>query len=329
MARQVSGSEKSLLDAIRDGDVVRPALMRWQAWLHWRKGDGMRPTAARDGTATTSLQESALWKAVMNELYGDEWSLTLAAEEGTPLHPLEPSTVPAEGAEQPQQSLEPNTVPAEDADANAGLLTPRLGSQRSPGSGDIRTGAAEGPGSGRGSPQPSWSSQNPGTPTRLNVAIGKPYLPATEVLDRYVERVTKQARALEALGQPLGEGVLEATVAKAAYELKIHEEAGGDSLRQLRLLKREYAFEIADLDGSAAQAGRINALEALLEARGDSPDELRSIVMQGLEVAPTPVRAAPSGLALGPQSREPSTLPATLASVAQDYRASVAQFPMN
>jgi len=329
MARQVSGSEKSLLDAIRDGDVVRPALMRWQAWLQWRKGDGMRPTAARDGTATTSLQESALWKAVMNELYGDEWSLTLAAEEGTPLHPLEPSTMPAEGAEQPQQSLEPSTVPAEDADANAGLLTPRPGSQRSPGSGDIRTGAAEGPGSGHGSPQPSWSSQNPGTPTRLNVAIGKPYLPATEVLDRYVERVTKQAIALEALGQPLGEGVLEATIAKAAYELKIHEEAGGDSLRQLRLLKREYAFEIADLDGSAAQAGRINALEALLEARGDSPEELRSIVNQGLEVAPTPVRAAPSGLTLGPQSREPSTLPATLASVAQDYRASVAQFPMN
>ena len=77
MARQVSGSDKSLLDAIRDGDVARPALMRWQAWLQWRRGDGMRPTAARDGIVTTSLQESTLWKAVMNELYGDEWSVTL------------------------------------------------------------------------------------------------------------------------------------------------------------------------------------------------------------------------------------------------------------
>ena len=277
MARQVSGSDKSLLDAIRDGDIGRPALMRWNAWQQWRRGDGMRPTVARDGVTTTSVQESTLWKAVMNELYGDEWSVTLAAEEGAgqgpaaPLHPLEPGPVPAEGAEQPQQSIEPSTVPAEDADANAGLLTPRPGSQRSPGSGDIRTGAAEGPGSGRGSPQASWSSQNPGTPTRLNVAIGKPYLPATEVLDRYIERVTKQARALEVLGEPLGEGVLAAALAKAVYELKIHEEAMGDPLRQLRLLKREYAFEIADLDGSAAQAGRINALEALLEARGDNP----------------------------------------------------------
>ena len=90
MARQVSGSDKSLLDAIRDGDVARPALMRWQAWLRWRKGEGMRPTAARDGTATSSLQESTLWKAVMNELYGDEWSITLAAEEGAGQGPAAP-----------------------------------------------------------------------------------------------------------------------------------------------------------------------------------------------------------------------------------------------
>jgi hypothetical protein len=117
-------------------------------------------------------------------------------------------------------------------------------------------------------------------------------------------------------------------LAKAVYELKIHEEAIGDPLRQLRLLKREYAFEIADLDGSAAQAGRINALEQLLEARGELPEELRSIVTQGLEVAPTPVRAATANLTLGPQSREPGGLPAALASVAQDYRASVAQYPM-
>ncbi len=104
MARQVSGSDKALLDAIRDGDIERPLLMRWNAWQVWRRGDGMRPTVARDGAATTSLQESTLWKAVMNELYGDDWSITLAAEEGAgqgpaaPLPPIEPGLVPAAGA---------------------------------------------------------------------------------------------------------------------------------------------------------------------------------------------------------------------------------------
>ena len=34
------------------------------------------------------------------------------------------------------------------------------------------------------------------------------------------------------------------------YELKIHEEARNDPPRQLRLLKREYAFELADVSAS-------------------------------------------------------------------------------
>ena len=224
MTQQVSGSEKTLLVAIRDGEIERPVLMRWNAWQQWRSGAGMRPTLARDAVATTNTEESALWKAVMCEFYGTEWSLTLAAAED------EAETVaPAAAASaETQQPTEPSLEPA----GGAGQLTPRPAPsiERSPGSGEVRTGAA-GPGSGRGTPDPSWSSQDPGTPTRLNTAIVKPFAPATEVLERYLERTKKQAKALSALGEPLGDGVLEALLAKATYENKIHEEAMGDALR--------------------------------------------------------------------------------------------------
>ena len=263
---QVSDSTKTLLDAIRDGDVPSPGLMRWNAWQTWRRGEGRRPVVSRDGVTTSNAEESALWKSVMCELYGTEWSIQLAAEEYEEAEaaPVPSAVAPPPGASS-SQPLEPSLAPAEGAGSPLG---PGQSVEESPGSGDARTGAA-GPGSGRGTPVPSWSSQNPGTPTRLSHEIVKAYVPEKETLDRYQNRVRRQAQVLETLGDPLGGGVLEALLAKAAYELRLHEEARGDPERQLRLLKREYAFELMDIDQSEAQAGRLNALESMLEARGE------------------------------------------------------------
>ena len=62
---QVSDSTKTLLDAIRDGDVPRPGLMRWNAWQTWRRGEGRRPLVSRDGVTTSNAEESALRKSVI------------------------------------------------------------------------------------------------------------------------------------------------------------------------------------------------------------------------------------------------------------------------
>ena len=159
---QVSGSAKTLLDAIQDGDVERPGLMRWNAWQQWRRGAGRSPVAARDGTTTTNAEESALWKSVMCDLYGTEWSIQLAAaehEEAEVAPEAAPSAVAPPAGATSSQPLEPSLVPAEGAGSPLG---PGPSIEESPGSGDARTGAA-GPGSGRGNPVPSWSSQNPGT----------------------------------------------------------------------------------------------------------------------------------------------------------------------
>ena len=291
---QVSGSVKSLLDSIRDGEVERPNLMRWNAWQQWRSLRGKRPTAAADGAATTTALESALWKSVMLELYGTEWSIQLASmeEEATAAvaeaQPSRPSLEPAAGG--PSASVAPpQPTGGAGTPEPASLVTPRR-TEVSPGSGELpRTGAA-GPGSGLASPVPSWSSGNPGTPKRLTHAVVQAYNPEKEVLEKYIERITRQARALELLQEPLGAGILEALKSKAAYELRIYEEAKGDFDRQLRLLKREYAFELLDVDGSEAQAGRVSALETMLEARGINTAELRGLVIAGAEVAPTPQR---------------------------------------
>ena len=81
MARQVSGSDKTLIDAIRDGEVPQPILMSWNAWQAWRSRTGRMPRQATDGYTVSRAQEVALWKAVMNELYGEDWSIQLASVE--------------------------------------------------------------------------------------------------------------------------------------------------------------------------------------------------------------------------------------------------------
>ena len=89
MAQQVSGSEKTLLEAIRDEDVPRPALMRWNDWQVWRSTSGRMPRMATDGYAVSRAQESALWKSVMLELYGDDWSVRLLSAEADAPDPVE------------------------------------------------------------------------------------------------------------------------------------------------------------------------------------------------------------------------------------------------
>ena len=81
MAQQVSGSNKILKDAVRDGDVEVPALMHWNTWQQWRRDMGLRPTALVDGEATTLALESSLWKSTMLQLYRPEWLLRLASND--------------------------------------------------------------------------------------------------------------------------------------------------------------------------------------------------------------------------------------------------------
>ena len=166
MARQVSGSDKTLIDAIRDGEVPQPILMSWNAWQAWRSRAGRMPRQATDGYTVTRAQEVALWKAVMNELYGEDWSIQLANMED----PAAAVDAAAEG------------VQAE-ADVNVAAATlPGERTTSSPGSGfgtapetparAVRP--ASSPGSGQMTPT-SRHSDNPGTPTGLTARVLRPF----------------------------------------------------------------------------------------------------------------------------------------------------------
>ena len=90
MANEVLGSDKSLLEAIADDDVPKPAPMFWDAWQIWRKGPGKRPTRDKCLRANVPVvmrsakEESQLWGATMGALYGANWKERLA---GTSMSP--------------------------------------------------------------------------------------------------------------------------------------------------------------------------------------------------------------------------------------------------
>ena len=286
---QVSRSTKTLVQAINDGEVPKPALMRWNTWQPWRRSAGARPTAAADGAATNSTQESALWKSTMLEYYGANWALDLAS--------LDETAQPAPGPSNVALPSGPRQEPATDANVAVQVaqpppevpapFTPRRNTEVSPGSG-LQTGAAS-PGSGQVSPSASWSSRNPGTPGKLTREIIKSFQPQKETLEKYFDRIDRQAKALELLGEPLTAEMVPTLREKARFELRLHMEAKDDPERQTRLAKREYALEILEAQTEESQY-KIWALEGLLGDRGIDAEQLKQKVLEGTFSAPTPVR---------------------------------------
>ena len=176
MVQQVSGSDRTLLEAIRDEEVPSPDLMSWNDWQAWRSTTGRMPRAATDGYSVTRAQESALWKAVMLDLYGEDWSIRLVSAEADAPEPAAPATGPALTPVVPRPSDSPGS--GVDPRMVAGTVT------------------ASDPGSGVQTPK-SWNSQSPGTPGGLTRRVLKPFQPEGETLEQYTDRVQRQARALE------------------------------------------------------------------------------------------------------------------------------------
>ena len=54
----------------------------------------------------------------------------------------------------------------------------------------------------------------------------------------------------------------------AKFEMSLYDTAEGDPVRQSRILKREYAFELLDLDDSDEQRHRLEALVFMMGKRG-------------------------------------------------------------
>ena len=222
MARQVSGSDKTLIDAIRDGEVPQPILMSWNAWQAWRSRAGRMPRQATDGYTVSRAQEVALWKAVMNELYGEDWSIQLASMED----PAAAVETAAEGVEAVADASLPENVAAARPAVERTLSSPGSGfgtAPETPARAVFRP--ASSPGSGQITPS-SWLSDNPGTPTGLRARVLRPFRPAVETLEAYTDRVRRQVAALELAEAPLAEGMLEHLLSRAGYEFMLYTRPG-------------------------------------------------------------------------------------------------------
>ena len=80
-AREVSETDRTLMQEILDRKVAKPELMGFNAWQKWRKEVGRRPTRAEDGRSTTPREEADLWRRTMASLYGESWREDLALSE--------------------------------------------------------------------------------------------------------------------------------------------------------------------------------------------------------------------------------------------------------
>ena len=89
--QEASGTDMTLLDSIRKGEIEKPPPCDYSvgaSWLKWRNTVGRRPNKATDGTTTSQGLEAHLWRTAMYENYGDEWEEKLESENGKQLYKL-------------------------------------------------------------------------------------------------------------------------------------------------------------------------------------------------------------------------------------------------
>eukprot|EP00434_Breviolum_minutum_P016187 symbB.v1.2.014263.t1/scaffold1033.1/size247163/1 len=73
-SKEVSGEADgaTLSQCLADGRVPVPDRMTFPKWQQWRKAEGRRPIKRKDGVGLSTAEEVALWRATMEELYGED-----------------------------------------------------------------------------------------------------------------------------------------------------------------------------------------------------------------------------------------------------------------
>ena len=177
---EVSGSTLTLEEAISDGSVPVPDLMPYNQWLAWRAQEGSRPVRRRgDVRTTSSAQESELWRATMQDIYGGDWAEQLAAR--------------GSGTTRGQEAVGSSAPPAPGAGASAGtrVLVEAQGSQ--------------------------GASSGSVTPQELKPLIEQEFDSRRETFEAWKSRVVRLVSRAEALGEELPPEFLHKVVGKGEY----------------------------------------------------------------------------------------------------------------
>jgi hypothetical protein len=316
--RQVSQTDKSLAEVLADGSVAAPELVGFNDWQKCRKSLGTRPVVARgDPKSTTSVQEVLLWKATMEELFGDEWRGDHAEKEAA----LAAATDEEDGARATMPAGVSLPVGGSRA-AGAGSSAPAgtstdgvIGS--TPGAPGFRSSGFDTPGDhSLGGGSASLRGELP-TAARLWESLRQEFDPSKETRVVWQARVLDLVGQLTAMGFVVPESDMEKTVRKAGYAEQVQ---GKSMAEQVVYLKAEFSRILLEESGYSENehAARMEALIEMLRDRGTdlsrsahkmfagstaqgSPEKPGQEAREGLGGAATPVR----GATVGAQERTP------------------------
>ena len=243
MSSEVAGAleGKTLLELIEDGTIANPGKLNWNQWQIWRRELGRRPKRAIDGRSTTTSQESALWKAVMASLHGEEEAERLDADE-------------EEEADTGEQELIPASTEVREASRASVPLPAMLAPPSSPDN----------------------KSESSGSANAENLR-GRLYLvfdPTKESVNYYRSRVSRLCSALEAMNEEVDLFHVEILLEKASLLDEAFRKANSHGVAYTQQYQGEFFrskfFEVSndpELEGSELEVKAI-ALSELVKAVG-------------------------------------------------------------
>jgi hypothetical protein len=278
----------SLEEAIEKGELLKPELLGYQAWISWRAGAGLRPTQKKSGFGTTPAQEAELWRKTMTKLYGSDWRTLLEDKELQRAEEAE-----AAALQERAERLRAETRRKMAADATMAAL----------GMDDELLADAlelddEEPSRRRENTRSSgMSSEAPPSPRALKELIREPFDPDRETIDGFEKRIFRLAGALAECGQPLSgeelqELVLRASCRRQLFALPKNERVGR--------IKQLFGALLVDDEKDRAEVDlRMSVLRELLEEHGGrlstAADKLFSTPSKSGRSADSPPRTPERG----------------------------------
>ncbi len=175
--QEVAEYDGTFEEAVGSDIIPKPRLMQYNDWIAWRKATGKRPTKKLGSErATTSGEESELWKSAMLLYYDGDWRMRLDA--------MQLDIVDKQDQE------------ASETAARSGFTLGATMVEELSGSAPATKGAGAYSSSDHGSDNNSAALSVPGTPRGLQLLLNKPYDPVVDTYDRYEKRAIRVTMAL-------------------------------------------------------------------------------------------------------------------------------------
>ena len=281
MSKEVSGQPEgiTLLECINTGVVPYPERMTYVRWLEWRKETGSRPVKRRDGRSTSTAEEVALWRSVMDFLHDvKEDDEEEEEEEEDDEDESPPPEEPVDDFDGPE--LIPDVgdglgeaAALEQVAARAAAAAPTTGATGLAAAGDSalavvplsadRRAGLSGP--------PSTAGSVPATAESLQADLREMFRPDQEPVADYLTRISRIVLALRAHGVAVSSAELDGLATKASLLAEEFGQVGGDwhptrMVRRLRARFTAAALKEGDDGDDADVQKEIQAIGELILA---------------------------------------------------------------